>query len=341
MRLEILPVAGLGEIHPGDDLAACLVAAGADLRDGDVVVVAQKVVSKAEGALVAVDGDDREARRRVAAGQAVRVVVDSPQALIVQTSHGFVCANAGVDASNVPIGMVALLPDDPDRSAATLRAGLHAQLGIDVGVVVTDTFGRPWRAGHVDVAIGVAGLAPLRDERGGTDLKGRVLEVTVVAVADELAAAADLVRRKADGVPVVVVRGYGSAVGHAGGSARELVRTGPQDLFPRGRGALAAALATHGGLERSDPGLPVTDDVLQAALAAARGLVGADVAVEGAGDVLRVSAPDAAAAGAAGAALVAALADLGVAARLLLGAPGSGAVEVALGAAEPPAGAGG
>jgi coenzyme F420-0:L-glutamate ligase / coenzyme F420-1:gamma-L-glutamate ligase len=317
MRLEVLPVEGVPEVRPGDDLAAVIAAvAGVNaLRDGDVLVVAQKIVSKSEGALVAVDPqeDRAAARRRVAAAQAVRVVVDAPQALIVETRHGFVCANAGVDASNVPAGMVALLPEDPDASARRLREGLRAALGVTVGVIVSDTFGRPWRVGQTEVAIGVAGVSPLRDERGGSDRSGAPLEVTVVAVADEIAAAADLVRRKADGVPAVVVRGLAVA-GDETGSAGALVRAAADDLFPRGRGGLADALA-GGGLQ--PPGAkPLTDADLRRAVRAVHGVAGADVRVTPDGEVLHVTAGSPVLAGAAAATLLAALTDLGLAARL-------------------------
>jgi coenzyme F420-0:L-glutamate ligase / coenzyme F420-1:gamma-L-glutamate ligase len=241
--LQVFGVVGLPEINPGDDLAA-LVAERAELRNGDVVVAAQKIVSKAEGAMVAPrPGEPPDAaRRRLAHAEAVTVVAETDRVLVVRTRHGFVCANGGVDASNVPGGMVTLLPADPDASAARLRAGLAERGGVDVAVVVADTFGRPWRQGQTDVAIGVAGLAPIRDERGGTDRLGNRLDVTEVAVADELAAAADLVRRKADGVPVVVIRGFDWDRDEEAG-ARALIRRPEEDLFPRGMGGLGAALA--------------------------------------------------------------------------------------------------
>ena len=242
-RITIDPVAGLPEIVEGDDLAG-LIAGLAHLRDGDVVVVAQKVVSKAEGALVRTSPSEAsaDARRRLAREYARRVVADVPWALIVETQHGFVCANAGIDASNAVDGTLLLLPEDPDASARRLRDGLSALAGVDVAVVITDTFGRPWRRGQTDVAIGVAGLAPLRDERGSLDRGGVALEVTEVAVGDEVAAAADLVRRKADGAAVVVVRGLEWQADPAA-AARQLVRGAGEDLFPRGRGMLASALA--------------------------------------------------------------------------------------------------
>lgn len=233
---------GLPEIRPGDDIAAAVLA-HASLQDGDIVVVSQKVVSKAEGALVRPAAGEPAAgsRRRIAREQAVAIVAESPWVLIVRTHHGLVCANAGVDASNVEAGMVSLLPVDPDASARGLRDRFAAG-GVAVAVIVADTFGRPWRVGQTDVAIGLAGLSPLRDERGGRDRQGATLDATVTAVADELAAAADLVRTKAQGIPVVIVRGFAHDRSDRG-RATDLVRDIDQDLFARGRGMLAAALA--------------------------------------------------------------------------------------------------
>lgn len=248
-EFSVFALQGLPEMAPGDDLAAAIVAA-ADLRDRDVVVVAQKVVSKVEGALVdppAVPAGV-DPRREVARAEAAVIVADSAEALIVRTRHGFVCANAGVDASNVPEGRLTLLPADSDASARALRAGIRDLAGVDVAVIVADTFGRAWRVGQVDVAIGVAGMRPIRDERGGLDRQGQELTVTEVAVADELAAAADLVRSKADGVPVVVIRGFTYAASDTA-AASQLVRPAASDLFPRGRGMLAAALEGEDGPE--------------------------------------------------------------------------------------------
>lgn len=303
--LHVLPVTGLPEVRAGDDLAA-LIAARADLLDGDVVVVAQKVVSKAEGAYVwPAAGEDRDAaRRRLAREQAVRVVADSPQALVVETRHGLVCANAGLDASNVPGGAFLTLPADPDASARALRTALLAEA--DVAVIVADSFGRPWRVGVTDVAIGVAGLGPLRDERGGPDRQGVPLTATVVAVADELAAAADLVRGKADGVPVVVVRGYPRGPGDAG--AAVLQRAPDTDLFRSGRGGVADAV----GATRPAPG-PVDEGDLARAAAAARRVGGPAVTVDAGGAELVIAGPALDAGAAAGAAM-AALVDLGYAA---------------------------
>ena len=241
MGIEILPVEGLGEIAPGDDLAA-LISDKASLRSGDVLVVSQKIVSKAEDALVrpprGEPGD--AARRRIARTEAAEVVADAPWVLIVRTRHGFVCANAGIDASNVKDGLLTLLPVDPDASAARLRAAL-AERGLDVAVVIADTFGRPWRNGQTDVAIGAAGLEVLHDERGGSDRQGVELTATEIAVADELAGAADLVRTKASGIPAVIVRGFALRPSESS-AARDLVRDAATDLFARGRGMLGTAL---------------------------------------------------------------------------------------------------
>ena len=227
----VLPVRGIGEVRPGDDLAA-LICAAVDLVEGDVVVVTSKVVSKAEGRLVQVSGDREAARLTAVADETVRVVARRGTTTIAQTRHGLVLAAAGVDASNMLAGELALLPLDPDASAAALRAALLAQTGLTVAVVVSDTLGRPWRVGQTDCAIGVSGLAPIRDARGTADMHGAVLEVTEIAVADELAAAAELVKGKADGVPIVVVRGLD--LPDDGRGAGALVRPAAQDWFSLG-----------------------------------------------------------------------------------------------------------
>jgi coenzyme F420-0:L-glutamate ligase / coenzyme F420-1:gamma-L-glutamate ligase len=232
MRIEIIPVEGLPEIRPGADLAT-LIADHSSVRDGDVVVVTSKAVSKAEGRLVEVDPADRErARREWAERETVRVVARRGDLLIAETVHGFVCAHAGVDGSNVPPDRIALLPLDPDGSAERLRQGLRAR-GADAGVVLSDTFGRPWRTGQTNVAIGVAGLLPMRDHRGEKDVFGTLLEATVIAVADEVASAAELVMGKNAGIPVAIIRGL--PAGWLGaGSAREIVRPPDEDLFRTG-----------------------------------------------------------------------------------------------------------
>jgi coenzyme F420-0:L-glutamate ligase/coenzyme F420-1:gamma-L-glutamate ligase len=226
--LSVLPVEGLPEVGPGDELAA-LIAGACKLVDGDVVVVTQKIVSKAEGRLVPVDGD--EGRRRLIEEQSVRVLRRRDELVISETAHGFVCANAGVDVSNVDAGSAALLPVDADRSARRIRDGLRARAGVEVAVVVSDTFGRPWRKGLVDVAIGCAGVAAIVDLRGTTDTRGRTLEATEVAVADELAAAAELVMGKDSGVPVAVVRGVDRSWLREGSVRAEVVRPYGEDLF--------------------------------------------------------------------------------------------------------------
>jgi coenzyme F420-0:L-glutamate ligase/coenzyme F420-1:gamma-L-glutamate ligase len=220
-------VKGLPEVTAGDDLAELIAAAAPDLADGDVVVVTSKVVSKSEGRTIA--ADDREAAIDT---ESVRVVAARGATRIVETRQGLVLAAAGVDASNTPQGTVVLLPLDPDASARSLRDGLATRLGVNVAVVVSDTFGRPWRSGLTDVAVGVAGLAPLDDHRGRADAFGHTLEQTVVAVADEVAAAADLVKGKLSGVPVAVVRGLDRYVLDVPGpGAAALVRPAAEDMF--------------------------------------------------------------------------------------------------------------
>ena len=227
-RIEVLAVAGLPEVRPGDDLAA-LIAGAADLADGDVVVVTQKVVSKAEDRLV--DIDPEVGHRPLVERESVRILRRRGDLVIAETEHGFVCANAGVDLSNVEAGQAALLPVDPDRSARRIRDALRHRFSVDVAVVVSDTFGRPWRRGVTDVAIGCAGLRPVVDLRGTTDALGRELQVTEVAVVDEIAAAAELVMGKAAGVPVAVVRGIDPAWFGDGSVVDDVVRSPDEDLF--------------------------------------------------------------------------------------------------------------
>jgi coenzyme F420-0:L-glutamate ligase / coenzyme F420-1:gamma-L-glutamate ligase len=258
MSVEVVPVRGIPEIAAGDDLAA-LIAGSADLRDGDVAAVTQKVVSKSEGRMVAEeDGKEAWVRR-----EARRVVARRGDLLIAETRHGFVCANAGVDASNVAPGFLTLLPEDPDGSAERIRAGLANRTGRNVAVVVTDTFGRPWRRGLVNVAIGCAGIPSLVDLRGTKDAAGRVLEATVVAHADEVAAAAGLVMGKADGVPVAIVRGL--RPGAPAGPARDLVRPPEEDLF---RYSPSSAITARRTVRKFGPG-DVPRDILREAVAAA------------------------------------------------------------------------
>lgn len=232
MRIEVLSVEGLPEIEPGTDLAQ-LIADRSTVRDGDVVVVTSKVISKAEGRLIEVDPAEREtARREWAEREARRIVARRGDLLIAETEQGFVCAASGVDGSNLPADRLALLPLDPDGSAARLRDALK-QRGADVAVVISDTFGRPWRAGQTNVAIGVAGLRPMRDHRGDKDTFGMVMESTVIAVADEVAGAAELVMGKTDGVPIAIVRGL-QTESFGEGDARALIRPAEEDLFRTG-----------------------------------------------------------------------------------------------------------
>ena len=229
-RLEVIPVEGLPEVRPGDRLAPML-AACAELIDGDVVVVTQKVVSKAEGRMVAIDPDDPATYAAVIEAESVRVLRRRGDLVIAETAAGFVCANAGVDRSNVPDGQVTLLPVDADRSARRIRDGLRASPGVDVGVIVSDTFGRPWRQGVTDVSIGCAGIAAVVDLRGTTDAMGRTLEVTEVAVADELASAAELVMGKSTGVAAAIVRGVERSWFRDASVRSEIVRPPAGDLF--------------------------------------------------------------------------------------------------------------
>ena len=230
--LEILPVAGLPEVHPGDVLAELIAGHAAGLlRDRDVVVVTQKIVSKAENRLVAVDPDDPLSHKPLVEQESVRVLRRRGDLVISETRHGFVCANAGIDLSNVERGYAALLPVDPDRSARRIRDGLRARAGVEVGVIVSDTFGRTWRRGVTDVAIGCAGIAAVVDLRGTTDALGRELQVTEVAIADEIAAAADLVMGKSAGVPVAIVRGLDGSWFRDSSVAAEIIRRPDEDLF--------------------------------------------------------------------------------------------------------------
>ena len=243
-RLEVLAVEGLPEVHPGDDLAT-LIHSRTTLETGDVLVVAQKVVSKAEGRVVrladvtAGDEAKRIAARLVAAPdpRIVQVVLDqsvrvlrSDRVLITETKHGFVCANGGVDHSNVPgDDVLSLLPDDPDASARSLRDRLAHLSGTEIGVIISDTFGRPWRVGIVNVALGIAGVQAVVDLRGGVDDTGKDLRATVLAVADDLAAAAGLVMGKTNRTPVVIIRGFEPTA--EPGTGRDMIRPPSEDLF--------------------------------------------------------------------------------------------------------------
>ncbi len=247
-ELRIIPIRGIGEVNPGDDLAATILSAlerqDLVLADGDVLVVTQKIVSKAEGRVVALDEIEPSPFAREAAAQghkdaryyeivlreSRRIVKMDRGVLVTETHHGLICANAGVDESNVAGGgLVTLLPIDPDGSAAALRAALRERAGASVAVIISDTFGRPWREGLVNVAIGVAGIAPLADYTGQPDSYGYMMQASVIAAADELASAAELVMGKVDAVPVAIVRGYAHMP--AEGSAKALIRAPERDLF--------------------------------------------------------------------------------------------------------------
>jgi coenzyme F420-0:L-glutamate ligase/coenzyme F420-1:gamma-L-glutamate ligase len=234
--LHVFPVHGVPEVRPGDDLAAMIVEAaaagdGTALADGDVVVVTQKVVSKAEGMLERIDPDDPRAHKAIVERESVRILRRRGDLIISETKHGFICANAGIDLSNVEAGWAALLPQDSDRSARRLRDGIRAKAGVEVAIIVSDTFGRVWRRGLTDVAIGCAGIAAVLDLRGTEDALGRELQVTEVAIVDELAGAADLVMGKATGVAAAVVRGVDPRWFRPGEVRAELVRAPHEDLF--------------------------------------------------------------------------------------------------------------
>ena len=234
-RLEIIPVEGLPEIAVGDDLATLIAEAttaqGTPLLDRDVLVVTQKIVSKVEGQIVAVDPDDPLSHKPIVERESVRVLRRRGDLVISETRHGFVCANAGIDLSNVARGYAALLPEDSDRSARRVHDALRGRAHVEVAVIVSDTFGRTWRRGVTDVAIGCAGLTAIADLRGTTDTFGRELQVTEVAVVDEIAAAAELVMGKATGVPVAIVRGVNPEWFGDGSVQRDVVRHPTEDLF--------------------------------------------------------------------------------------------------------------
>jgi coenzyme F420-0:L-glutamate ligase/coenzyme F420-1:gamma-L-glutamate ligase len=247
--IQIIGVDHIPEVRPGDDLVRLIidgmVQGNTPPLDGDVLVVTQKIVSKAEGQLVDLttiepsalamqwaeryEKDPRQVE--VVLREATRIVRMERGILITETRHGFVCANAGVDASNVSPDTVCLLPEDPDRSAEEIRQGIKRELGVEIGVIISDSFGRPWRNGIINVAIGVAGIPALADYRGQTDAAGYSLHVTVLAVADEIAAAAELIMNKLDARPVAIVRGYQFPVAAEPGTGRDLVMDSSRDLF--------------------------------------------------------------------------------------------------------------
>jgi coenzyme F420-0:L-glutamate ligase/coenzyme F420-1:gamma-L-glutamate ligase len=236
--IALIPLTGIGEVEPGADLARVVADAlapartgGPELRSGDVVVITQKIVSKAEGRLVPIDPDDPAAKVALVEAESVRIVRRRGDLIISETRHGFICANAGIDLSNVAVGTAALLPEDSDRSARRVRAGLRVLLAVDVGVIISDTFGRTWRRGVTDVAIGCAGVAAVIDLRGTPDANGRDLVATEVCVADELASAAELVMGKDRGIPAAIVRGVPGDWLRRSSVRAEIVRPPDEDLF--------------------------------------------------------------------------------------------------------------
>lgn len=305
MRLEIRPVTGIGDVAAGTDLAAAIVGAAEWITDGDVLVVTSKIVSKAEGRLVDVptSGPEREEAREAAlAAETARPVARRGHTRIVATHHGFVLASAGIDASNVERSRLVLLPKEPDASARALRAALRERHGRDVAVIITDTMGRPWRLGLVDLAIGAAGIAPLTDYRGSVDPYGNPLHITQMAAIDELAGAAELVKGKCDQIPVAVVRGYPGLSADDGPGAAALVRGPREDLFSLGT-AEARALGRHEAAILPDTvafgDAPVDPRVVDSAIEA----VGADVERTPAGVAPRLAGTDPWAIAQAGAAL--------------------------------------
>lgn len=231
MTLEIIPIEGIGAIKPGDDLLSILSAAlqPHDLSGHTILVVTHKIVSKAEGQVVTIEGDPDQFKRALVESEAASIVRRRGDLIIAETKHGFICANAGIDRSNAEEDTLILLPEDPDRSARRIKRRLDHELGTDLAVIISDTFGRPWRRGLTDVAIGIAGMSPILDLVGSTDWSGQTLDVTEVAVADELASAADLVMGKASGIPAALIKGYGFQRGD--GSVADLIRPPGEDLF--------------------------------------------------------------------------------------------------------------
>lgn len=229
-NLELIPIEGLPEIERGADLAA-LIAGNSELQDHDILVVTQKIVSKAEGQIVEIDPANPLSHKPLVEREAVRVLRRRGELMITETKHGFVCANAGIDLSNVARGTAALLPEDSDRSARRIRDALAGRFGHTVGVIISDTFGRPWRRGVTDVAIGSASVKPILDLRGLPDALGREMQVTEVALVDQIASAAELVMGKSTGVPVAIVRGAPPEWFGPGSVQHDMVRAPADDLF--------------------------------------------------------------------------------------------------------------
>jgi coenzyme F420-0:L-glutamate ligase/coenzyme F420-1:gamma-L-glutamate ligase len=330
--LEILPVRGIGDVTAGDDLAELIGNAAPWLRDGDVLVVTSKIVSKAEGRLVDVpaDGPERDAaREELLAAETARVVARRGPTAIVQTHHGFVMAAAGIDASNVDKTHLVLLPVDPDASARRLRAALRER-GVDVAVVISDTMGRAWRNGLTDVALGAAGIEPFRDHRGQIDPYGNELHVTEMAVIDELAGAGELVKGKMDQVPVAVVRGYRRENGDDGPGAVALVRDAGADMFSLGTAeARAAGLRAAATMSGTPGGGAVDAAAVDRALTTVSGVIapGTTITRVDGGTALHLSPPGPGAAalirlGADAHRLRAALAAEGVGSAALIGDDG-------------------
>jgi coenzyme F420-0:L-glutamate ligase/coenzyme F420-1:gamma-L-glutamate ligase len=306
VRLEIWGIEGFPEVSAGDDLAVLVIRADPGLRDGDVLVVTSKVVSKAEGRVV------RGSREDHLAAESVRVVASRSFTAIVETRHGLVMAAAGIDASNVPDGHVALLPVDPDRSAENIRRTLRAELGVDVAVIISDTMGRAWRDGVTDAAIGASGLDVLWDLRGLHDTEGHVLEATVVAVADELAAAADLVKGKLAATPVAVVRGFPLQRNVSDDGAYRLIRRSADDMFRLGtREARHSVVADSAPVEAGHDDVAAVDESAVRRAVAAVTTHGVELRGSEAGGIVAVTG-DPLAAGVAVGRLLAALAAEGL-----------------------------
>ena len=229
-KLEIIPIEGLPEIFPGDDLIE-IIGQDGQVASGDILVITQKIISKAENQIVKVDPEDPLSHKPLVEEESVRILRRRGDLIISETKHGFVCANAGIDLSNVERGQAALLPEDSDRSARRIRDGLKGKFNLDVGVIISDTFGRPWRRGLTDVAIGSSGVLPILDLRGSPDAFGREMQVTEVALVDELSSAAELVMGKSSGIPVAIIRGADKSWFGLDSVKDQIIRDPKDDLF--------------------------------------------------------------------------------------------------------------